>query len=110
MADRIRVKDVAKRLAQSVRKIQEMAVRGELPSAVKIGAIWTFDPDSIDAWLKKLEVKSYRKAAAKELIPRQDSFRPQPMFDVSAYERAIFGPQGRAGPKPRKRRAVIRAS
>jgi predicted DNA-binding transcriptional regulator AlpA len=58
MADElIRCQDVKRMTTLSVRKIQQMAAAGELPSAGRLGHIWTFDPDAIRAWIVKQREK-----------------------------------------------------
>lgn len=59
MADElIRCRDVRRMTTLSVRKIQQMAAVGEIPSAARLGHIWTFDPDAIRAWIVKQREKA----------------------------------------------------
>jgi hypothetical protein len=78
MADRIRADELARRLAQSKRKIQEMAAAGRIPSAAKIGAIWTFDPDAIDARVRSLEAKTVQRSVQRTRIDRKAGIGIQP--------------------------------
>ena len=42
-------------LGVSRRTTQEMAARGELPGAAKIGDVWTFDPDALASFARERE-------------------------------------------------------
>lgn len=43
MAERIRAERVAEITSLSVRKVQENSAAGMIPSAAKIGGVWTYD-------------------------------------------------------------------
>jgi excisionase family DNA binding protein len=52
---RIQSSDAAMMLGVSRRTTQEMAARGELPGAARIGGIWTFDPDALAGFVRERE-------------------------------------------------------
>jgi hypothetical protein len=43
MSERIQARAAASLLGVTARTVQNLAARGELPSAAKIGKVWTFD-------------------------------------------------------------------
>ncbi|MBM4305716.1 MAG: helix-turn-helix domain-containing protein [Deltaproteobacteria bacterium] len=47
------VKDLTGVLVKSRRRVQDLAKKGMVPGARKIGAHWTFDKEEIDRWLEK---------------------------------------------------------
>lgn len=52
---RIRVREVARLTSLSESKVYEMAAAGRIPGAAKLGGTWTFDPDKIEAWIRRAE-------------------------------------------------------
>jgi predicted DNA-binding transcriptional regulator AlpA len=60
MAERIRPAEVARMTSLSVRQVQQMAAANKIPSAAKIGTIWTFDPIRVRAWIKQLEQRQWQ--------------------------------------------------
>lgn len=53
--ERIRPAAVARITGLSLRQVQAMAAAGLLPSAAKLGSVWTFDERRIRAWLVERE-------------------------------------------------------
>lgn len=51
--ERIRVEAASAILGVTPRCVQSLAARGELPSACKIGKIWTFDEVALRNWIKE---------------------------------------------------------
>jgi predicted DNA-binding transcriptional regulator AlpA len=49
----IRPAGVMEMTSLSVRQIQTMAAAGQIPSAAKLGGVWTFDPQAIEAWIEE---------------------------------------------------------
>ena len=68
---RIQSSDAAMMLGVSRRTTQEMAARGELPGAAKIGDVWTFDPDALASFVREREcdAKVDRSRVAPALAP-----------------------------------------
>ena len=62
-SERIRAPQVARITGLSARSIQEMAQRGDIPSAAKLGKVWTFDEVAVRAWVKSKEQTACRKTA-----------------------------------------------
>jgi hypothetical protein len=52
---RIRCHDAASLLGVPPRTVQALAARGDLPSAAKVGKVWTFDPLALERHLKALQ-------------------------------------------------------
>lgn len=52
--ERVRAYEAAGVLGISVRTVQALAARGELPSAAKVGGLWTFDEKALRSWLKSI--------------------------------------------------------
>lgn len=53
MPERIRADAVAAILGIEVRTVQALAARGELPGAMKIGRLWTFDESALRLWIRE---------------------------------------------------------
>ncbi len=51
--ERVRSPVAAAILGVEVRTVQSLAARGELPGAVKIGKLWTFDESALRTWLRE---------------------------------------------------------
>jgi len=49
--------------------VQEMALRGELPGAARIGGVWTFDPVKLAAFVKQREVEAVAPPRARSPAP-----------------------------------------
>jgi predicted DNA-binding transcriptional regulator AlpA len=64
-AERIRARTVCTMTSLSLRKVQEMADQGKIPSAAKLGGVWTFDPIRVRAWIRERERACLEKAGAK---------------------------------------------
>ena len=64
-AERIRAQVVCTMTSLSLRKVQEMADQGLIPSAAKLGGVWTFDPIRVRAWIRERERACLEKAGAK---------------------------------------------
>ena len=60
--ERIQSQNVASILGITPRAVREMALRGDLPSAVLIGGRWTFDEKQVRTWLRVQELRHLRDA------------------------------------------------
>lgn len=69
--------------------VQQMAAQGKVPGSAKIGGVWTFDPDALDAWVKKLEAQVGTRARRGVTPNMKSTIRPRVSVDESAYEEAI---------------------
>ena len=54
-APRIQSAAAARILGVSQRSVQELALRGELPGAARIGGVWTFDAGRLAAFVSQRE-------------------------------------------------------
>jgi hypothetical protein len=52
---RIQSAAAARILGVSQRSVQELALRGELPGAARIGGVWTFDSERLAAFVSQRE-------------------------------------------------------
>lgn len=55
MDDRVRADYVAKKTSLNVRTIQQMASKGLIPGAAKLGGAWTFNVRKLDEWVRQAE-------------------------------------------------------
>lgn len=67
--ERIRAPQVACITGLSARSIQEMAQRGDIPGAAKLGKVWTFDEVAVRAWVKSKEQTVCREATVSGQTP-----------------------------------------
>ena len=59
-SERIQAAAAVRITGLSRRAIQEMAARGEIPGAAKLGARWTFDEAKLRRWVKAREEEGCR--------------------------------------------------
>lgn len=97
---RITADEAAHITGLSVRAVQDMALRGDIPGAAKLGKRWTFDAGEIEAWIKT-QVQATKDRAESARAPRKTATssggpaRPMRAFKSTeagsreAYERAI---------------------
>ena len=55
MPERIRTQRAAEITGLSIRGVQSMAARGDIPGAAKLGKVWTFNERKLRAWIKEKE-------------------------------------------------------
>lgn len=60
IAERVRPCAVARMTSLSIRKVQELSAAGKIPSAAKLGGVWTYDPIIVRRWIKQSEQTSWR--------------------------------------------------
>lgn len=106
MKPRVGIEWLQERLPHSKRALQAMAARGDIPSAAKIGALWTFEPDAIGAWIERLEAdlkarrrKDTLRTAPNPWSPTVRHSQKETREIDEAFER-LFGPSTR---RPRLR-------
>jgi hypothetical protein len=100
---RIRAAEVSRITTLSIRQVQSMAATGRIPGAAKLGEIWTFRVDALQAWIKAQEQacqRSSRPIATGAVVRfgSASSITPEASID-EAFERLI-----------RKRRVNLRAT
>jgi hypothetical protein len=99
VSDRIRPTDVVNRTSLSLRQVQSLAALGKIPGAAKLGGVWTFDPNKIDAWIGAAERATSRipalPSARGGISTSGVSIAPDVSIDA-AYERLIRGKQQKA--------------
>lgn len=69
--DRIRSDAAAQQTGLSVRQVQAMAARGQIPGAAKLGSVWTFDPRVIAMWISRQEEVVQRPAATNRIYGKR---------------------------------------
>jgi excisionase family DNA binding protein len=62
--ERIKTAEAALILSLSMRTVQSMAARGELPGAARIGPQWTFNEAKLREFIAYKERETERKAAS----------------------------------------------
>ena len=99
--ERIRSADVARITGLSVRVVQQMAARGEIPPAATLGRVGTFREDAVRQWVLEAEDKNLRRDAAIAAFPKHPWAAPEPERRAvdEAYERLI-GRKPRNVPRP----------
>jgi len=94
MSERIGTEEVCRITGLALRTIQEMAARGEIPSAARIGRRkWSFDPVKIRAWVRAKEAQACQKTDISTRAARYSgdvSVLPDESIR-EAYELAIRG-------------------
>ncbi|MDF2809900.1 MAG: hypothetical protein K0S56_931 [Microvirga sp.] len=76
MRERRRSYEAAGILGISVRSVQSLAAKGELPGAAKVGGLWTFDETALRSWLKAIStpgdvVQTPKPARARQICDPQ---------------------------------------
>jgi hypothetical protein len=97
---RIQSSDAATMLGVSRRTTQEMAARGKLPGAAKIGDVWTFDPDALASFVREREcaAKVDRSRVAPAFAParRRTSSQADRAYDRVMSMRLKSGARSRS--------------
>lgn len=87
---RIPVAQVADMIGLTVRAVQQMAARGDIPSAAKFGRRYTFDALTIRRWIKQREAELCpTKTYSAEAPSGGAGFRLPDATSNEAYERLI---------------------
>lgn len=87
--ERIRPRQAAGITGLTVRAIQAMALRGEIPGAAKLGGSWTFDEAKLRAWIAEQVEKN--ESRAKGLGSRLPSRREEKaMLEARARLRELI--------------------
>ena len=93
--DGIQAPEAARIVGVSVRQIQNMAARGLLPSAAKIGSVWTFQRGAILDYRRRKVGEACQRAANVISIGATASGTAASVFVAEtldeAYERALSG-------------------
>lgn len=89
--ERVRAAEVRRMTSLSLRQIQDMAAKGDIPGAAKLGGVWTFDPVRIQLWIREQQriCLANRKTSTSEARHGGDvSALPDESIEV-AYEQLI---------------------
>jgi hypothetical protein len=85
---RIQSAAAARILGVSQRSVQELALRGELPGAARIGGVWTFDSERLSAFISQRERDAERCNIDVTRAARPPS-RPTQARVNAAYQRLM---------------------
>jgi excisionase family DNA binding protein len=89
--ERIKTAEAAPILGLSVRTVQAMAARAELPGAARIGQQWTFNEAKLREFIADKERETERKAAnIRQALGHRPTARPPPEYAIQQrYEEAM---------------------
>tara|TARA_R110000868_G_scaffold128879_6_gene337324 strand:- start:1468 stop:2052 length:585 start_codon:yes stop_codon:yes gene_type:complete len=90
-SERIKTATVARMTGYSVRQIQGLAAKGKIPSAAKLGSMWTFDPVRIRKWIneKEKETECLRQTYSNVKVSGIRAFKYKDEISDEAYEQAL---------------------
>jgi hypothetical protein len=91
---RIQSAAAARILGVSQRSVQGLALRGELPSAARIGGVWTFDAERLAAFVTQRELDAERPLTP-GATPTPSRLPTQAQTNA-AYERLMAGRYSRS--------------
>lgn len=83
-AERIKVARVAEMTGLSSRCIQKMATK--IPSAARLGKVWTFREEAVRQWLRGKEDETWRATSIAEAKRGGAAFRSTTKTYAKAYE------------------------
>lgn len=73
--ERLLIRDVAVKTGLPKRTVQQMAKRGDIPGAAKLGNVWTFDRWQLTRWIEDAERRDApRTHRGSARAPRKNSF------------------------------------
>ena len=85
---RVDVTYVVERTGLAKRTVQDMAKRGDVPSATKPFGLWTFDKDTIDLWVRKREIEGCPKMISRTSICEKTSGGSGKRWRAGSIEKA----------------------
>jgi excisionase family DNA binding protein len=92
MSERIQTGRAKEILGISLRSVQNLAAKGELPSAAKCGRSWTFNEADLRRYVAEQEEANRQQAATRArlcLRPKQPIAKPPSYSSLSAYASAL---------------------
>lgn len=100
MIERIKVARVAEMTGLSTRCIQKMA--HQIPSAARLGKVWTFREDAVRQWLRGKEDETWRETSIAEAKRGGAAFRSPTGTYAKAYAQilALKRPRGSRSGRP----------
>lgn len=94
-AERVGVAEAMLATGLRKRTVQNLAARGLIPGAAKLGGLWTFDRVKLRRWIAAKEREACRETSISEAASGMDASRLAGRSYAKAYERAISGrPKG----------------
>jgi phage terminase Nu1 subunit (DNA packaging protein) len=98
MLERCQTRKAAEIIGLSIRQVQHMAARGEIPRAAKIGSVWTFDEATLRRWIRQREAETCQTTSTGEERRGMAAFRSPDVNIDEAYAQAIGLKPGGASP------------
>lgn len=62
-AERVLIAQACRMTGLSRRNVQDMAARGDIPGAAKLGGRWTFDAATLRRWIKSREIRRWEETS-----------------------------------------------
>lgn len=87
--DRVRLDYVCRVTGMRLRQAQQMAKRGEIPSAAQFGRLWTFDKKRVDEWKRAKEKGTWQTTSTAEEKSGGVAFSPPGKNYDEACERHL---------------------
>ena len=91
MPDRIRPPAVVELTGLSLRQVQNLACRGMIPGAAKLGSVWTFDALKLRRWIREQEDAACRRTCIDEEESSTPEFRWPDKTTDDLYEQVLAG-------------------
>lgn len=88
-SDRIQSPAVAAKLGVTAKTVREMAERGEIPSAARMGHRWTFDAETIRRFVRRKEEEVCQTTSIRGVGRGGRVLKLADATSDEAYERAI---------------------
>ena len=89
-AERVLVAQACRITGLSRRNVQDMAARGDIPGAAKLGGRWTFDAATLRRWIKSREVGRWPEGISTSAAQSGGVGLGLPGSSIDeAYERAL---------------------
>lgn len=88
MDERIRIFQVMRKTGLTRRTVQNMAARGDIPGAAKLGHLWTFNRRAVERWITQQE-QQCQKTSSSETELTMPAFRSTAKISENRFARAI---------------------
>ncbi len=109
--ERIQSPRAAEITGLSQRSIQDMAARGELPGAARLGGRWTFDELALRRWIKQQETVACRQTTFISGAAYGGAERLSPAASIAEAYELVIGLKPRSGsPRGGKNLSALRTT
>lgn len=89
--ERVGVAEAMRATGLSKRTVQNLAAKGMIPGAAKLGGLWTFDRIKLRRWIAAKEGEACQRTSISGAASGMDAFRLAETSFAKAYARAISG-------------------